>query len=528
MARLGGYLGAFAIGMLLATASHGADAKESEKQKSTEAKVETTETSSTKHIATIEGREIHYTVTAGEMVLKTDDGKEKATIFSVAYTKENAGPLSKRPITFCFNGGPGSSSVWLHLGMLGPRKVKLPDGPVPIAPPYELTDNPYSLLDVTDLVFIDPVSTGFSRAVSGEDSKQFHGFEEDLNSVGQFIHDYVTEHHRWSSPKFLIGESYGGLRAAALANRLQDRYNMYLNGIVLVSAVIDFQTLAFSHANDLPNLLFLPTYTATAWFHKDLDEQLQAKSLEEVVAEAKEFAAGPYADALWLGDSLPEEKRREIASQLARLTGLSPEYVEAAGLRISMWRFSKELLRDRNRTVGRFDSRYLGIDRDHAGESFSYDPSGAALFGVFTATLNDYLRRELKYDNDRVYEILTSVQPWKYDSFTNRYVNASEMLREAMTSNPFLKVYVACGHFDLATPSFAMEYSLNHLALAPELRKNIKVGHYDGGHMMYTNEAALARLRQELVEFYKTSEAENAEPAAAFAPVRKDEKGGDE
>lgn len=493
---------------------------EKKDEKASTSEDEAREPSVTKHIASIDGREIHYTATAGEMILKTDEGKEKAAIFYVAYIKDNAGPVDQRPITFCFNGGPGSSSVWLHLGMLGPKRVKLPEGPLPAAPPYELIDNPQSLLDVTDLVFIDPVSTGFSRPVEGEDEKQFHGFEQDLNSVAQFIHDFITEQNRWSSPKFLIGESYGGLRAAALSNRLQERYNIYLNGIVLVSAVIDFQTLAFSEANDLPNILFLPSYTAAAWYHKQLDAELLARPLAEVVAEAEKFAAGPYADALWLGDALPDDERKKIAAELARLTGLSQEYVENSELRISMWRFAKELLRDRKRTVGRFDSRYLGIDRDAAGESFDYDPSGSAVFGAFTATLNDYLRRELNYKNDRVYEILTSVQPWKYDKFTNRYVSASEMLRQAMTNNPFLKVYAACGYYDLATPYFAMDYSINHLGLAPEQRDNLKVGRYDGGHMMYTSLPELEKLRRELTEFYKSATDSSTDDAKAFDPAQ--------
>ena len=463
------------------------------------------EPSITQHTAMIAGQEIAYTATAGKMLMKNDVGEDKANVFFVAYTK-NDSKAAEQPVTFCFNGGPGSSSVWLHLGMLGPRRVKLNDDAKPVRPPHELIENPFSLLDVTDLVFIDPVSTGYSRPAKDEDKKQFHGYDEDLRSIGQFIHDYTTKYGRWASPKFLLGESYGGLRAAGLSGELQQRYHMYLNGIVLISAVIDFQTLKTSGNNDIAYALFLPSYAATAWYHKSLPEHLQEKPVEQVVAEAEAFAREPYMQALLAGDSLPDVQRKLVIARMAELTGLSADYLERANLRVNMLRFGKELLRSRRKVVGRFDSRYTGSDRDHVGDRIGHDPSGSALFGPFTSAMNQYLRDDLKVEEERVYEILTgNVYPWDYDEFTNRFVSAAETMRQAMTDNPFLKVFAACGYYDLATPSFAMEYTRDHLALAPELRENFSMAFYEAGHMMYVHEPSLRELRQDLLEFYQSA-----------------------
>jgi carboxypeptidase C (cathepsin A) len=390
--------------------------------------------------------------------------------------------------------------------MLGPKRIRFPDDATPIRPPYTLEDNDLSLLDVTDLVFIDPVSTGYSRPSEGEGKEQFHGYEEDLRSVGQFIYDWTTKYQRWLSPKFVLGESYGGVRAAGLAGYLQDRYYMELNGAVLISGVINFQTLRFGGSNDLPYITFLPSYAATAWYHKALASDLQSQSVESVVKQAEEFANGRYAASLLKGTSLSPEEFSITADQLARLTGLSREFVIQAKLRIEMDRFAKELLRSKSRTVGRFDSRYLGIDRDDAGDGYEYDASAAAIFGPFTATFNDYVRRDLEYKEDRVYEILTgNVQPWSYKRFEGRYVDATDTLRKAMTANPYLKVFLACGYYDLATPHFAMMNTTNHLMLEPSLKENLKYGFYEGGHMMYVYHPSLVKLRSDLVQFYASS-----------------------
>lgn len=459
----------------------------------------------TRHTATIAGQEIAFTATAGKLRMKNDAGEDKADVFFVAYTKDDA-ETDKRPVTFCFNGGPGSSSVWLHLGMLGPKRVKLSDDAQPAKPPHQLIDNPHSLLDTTDLVFIDPVSTGYSRPAEGEKKSQFHGYDEDVRSVGQFIHDYTTKYGRWGSPKFLLGESYGGLRAAGLSGELQQRYHMYLNGIVIISGVIDFQTLLTRGNNDIAYTLFLPSYAATAWYHKALPERMLKQPVEKVVAKAEAFARKPYLQALLAGDALPKKKRDKILARMSELTGLSTDYLDRANLRVSMQRFGKELLRSRKKVVGRFDSRYTGIDRDHVGDRTGHDPSGSAFFGPYTSAMNQYLRDVLEVEENRVYEILTgNVHPWDYSEFTNRYVDASQVLRRAMSDNPYLKVHAACGYYDLATPSFAMEYTRDHLGLAPTLRDNFSMSYYEAGHMMYVHEPSLSKLRDNLVKFYDSA-----------------------
>lgn len=455
----------------------------------------------TQHTAEIGGKAVDYTAVAGTLPLSGEDEKRKADVFFVAYTVE-AEPGRERPVTFCFNGGPGSSSVWLHMGMLGPKRVELPAEPVVPRPPTRVIANPYSLLDVTDLVFIDPVSTGYSRPAEGEKKEQFHGYTEDLNAVGRFIHLYTTKYGRWGSPKFLCGESYGTLRAAGLAEHLQDRYNLELNGIVLVSTVLDFQTIAFNATNDLAYVLFLPSYATTAWYHKRLPGYLQAKSVEEVAKEAREFAFGDYATALLKAGDLPEEKRQEVVDRYSRLTGLSPRYVERADLRVPQERFGKQLLRDEELTAGRFDSRYTGPERDPVATVAGYDPSAAALFGPFTAALYQYLRGDLGIEKDVPYEILTGkVHPWNYENFTNEYVQSAVPLSEAMAKNPHLKVFVANGYYDLATPFAGAEHTFARLR--PDVRReNVTMGYYEGGHMMYVHEPSLVKLREDLLKFY--------------------------
>ena len=426
--------------------------------------------------------------------------------------KDDVSDASQRPITFSFNGGPGSSSVWLHLGLLGPRRVQMGDAGALLAPPYKLVDNDVSLLDISDLVFIDPVSTGYSRAVPGEAPKQFHGVTEDVESVADFIRLWTTRNKRWSSPKFLAGESYGTTRAAGLSGYLQQRYGMYLNGIVLISAILNFETAEFDTGNDLPYILYLPTYTAIAWYHKKLPADLQSGGVQNAVEESRKFAVGEYADALMTGDALPAARRQEIVQKTARLTGLSPEYIERTNLRIEIMRFTKELLRSERRTVGRIDARFLGIDRDAAGEEPDFDPSIAAIIGPYSGMLNDYVRNDLKFDSDLPYEILTGrVRPWNYAPFENRYVNVAETLRSAMTQNPFLHVFVAKGYYDLATPFFAADYTFDHLGLDPTLRGHLTGAYYEAGHMMYVHPPSLAKLKTDMTQFIKSS----TPPAAA-------------
>jgi carboxypeptidase C (cathepsin A) len=372
----------------------------------------------------------------------------------------------------------------------------------PLAPPAKLVNNEYSLLDMTDLVFIDPVSTGYSRPAPGEDAKQFHGVEQDVEWVGEFIRLYTTRAQRWDSPKFLIGESYGTTRASALSSHLQENLGMYVNGIMLVSAILNFQTARFALGNDLPFILFLPTYAAAAWYHKRLPEDLQALSLEDFLAKVEAFAQDEYTVALMKGAALAGDERSAIITSLARYTGLTETYIEQTNLRINIHRFVKELLRSERRTIGRFDARITGIDRDAAGEHHDWDPSYATVQGVYTAALNHYLRSVLNYKSDRAYEILTgNVQPWDYSRFQNQYVNVSDSLRQAMTRNPYLKVFVANGYYDLATPYLATEYTFSHLGLDPTLQDHVSMAYYEAGHMMYAHKPSLAKLKADLAAF---------------------------
>lgn len=465
-----------------------------------------------KHSIVIAGQEIRYTVTTGTIVLKEEtpereknyEGeKPKAQFFFVAYTRDDVEDKSKRPLTFSFNGGPGSSSVWLHLGLLGPRRVAMTfEGDLP-QPPYKLVDNDFSLLDQTDLVFIDPVSTGYSRPVEGEKARQFHGFKKDIESVGDFIRLYTTRYKRWLSPKFLVGESYGTTRAAGLAEYLQERHGMYLNGIMLVSTVLDFGSIDLTPGNELPYILFLPAYAATAWYHRKLRLR---RPLEKLLAEVEKFAMTDYALALMQGSALPRREHTRIARLLARYTGLSQQFIERANLRVGEFRFFKELLRDEGRTTGRLDSRFTGLDKDNAGEFFEYDPSFTNIMGPYTAALYDYVRSELNFEADLPYEIINGkVWPWGYEEQQNQHVYVAESLRKAMTINPYLKVFVANGYYDLATPYFATEYVFNHLGLHESLQKNIRMCYYEAGHMMYIHMPALEAMKTDLAAFLKES-----------------------
>ncbi|HTR96518.1 MAG TPA: hypothetical protein VMH61_01335 [Candidatus Acidoferrales bacterium] len=472
----------------------------------------------TSHAVVVGGRELRYTATTGTIVLREESEKKgeqegvsegekpRATVFFTAYTLENAGDVAKRPITFSFNGGPGSSSVWLHLGALGPRRVVMGDADRLTPPPYALADNEHTLLELSDLVFIDPVSTGYSRPVTGEKAREFHNFKKDIESVGDFIRLYTSRYRRWPSPKFLIGESYGTTRAAGLSGYLQERHGLYLNGIMLVSSVLDFQTLFFLPTNDLPCVVYLPSYAATAWYHRRLAPELQ-RDLAATLREVAAFAEGEYATALLRGDALPADERRAIAARVARYTGLTSEYVERANLRVEIMRFCKELMRGERRTVGRLDSRFVGIDRDAAGETFGHDPSMSAIMGPYTATFNDYVRGELGFESDLPYEILSfrTNEAWKFQEHENRFVDVSETLRNAMTTNPFLKVFVANGYFDLATPYFATEYTFRHLGLEPSLQPNVTMAWYEAGHMMYVHPPSLAKLKADLAAFLAAS-----------------------
>ena len=461
--------------------------------------------SKTDHTITINGKTIPYTATAGTLVLKREDEHPLASIFFVSYTRNDITDKSKWPITYAFNGGPGSASIWLHLGALGPKRVVMadPEGRQP-APPYQLTDNESTLLSISDMVFIDPVTTGFSRNAPGENPAQFHSVEGDLESVANFIRLYTTRFDRWASPKFIAGESYGTTRAAGLSQLLLQQ-GIYLNGITLLSSVLNFETISFAVGNDLPYVVYLPSYTATAWYHKKLPPDLQAGDLQKAIDESRHYAANGYTIALMKGSHVTPQERSATVKQLARLTGLSETFIDEANLRVSLGRFTKELLRDERRTVGRYDSRLEGIDIDAAGDRPEYDPSYAAVYGVYTAMFNDYVRKDLKYDSDLPYEVLTGkVQPWSYAGrATNQYLNVAEGMRQAMTQNPAMHVLVGAGYYDLATPFFAAEYTADHLELAPSLQNHLTMYYCDAGHMLYMKKACLDSFHQAMEGMYQ-------------------------
>jgi carboxypeptidase C (cathepsin A) len=487
----------------------------------------------TRHQIEIDGQTIHYEAKVGTMLLVNDEGAtdkdgeiiEEARIFFIAYRKIEQDASGQwvypdpgtRPITFSFNGGPGSSSVWLHLGIYGPKRVAYADevgnpGPAP----YDWVDNHESLLDQSDFVFIDPVSTGFSRAEGDTSVKDFHGVEQDIDSVAEFIRRYVSSTHRWRSPKYLTGESYGTTRAAGLASRLESRHGMAVNGVILVSSVLNFQTIRFNIGNDLPPVLFLPTFAATAHYHGRLSDQLQRMPVADVVDMAERFAIGEYASAMMLGDLLPEDRRRSVRARLSELTGLSEDYLDDVHLRPSMPGFCKELLRDEGLTVGRLDSRFIGRDRDDAADSYEYDPSYSAIQANYTGAMNGYVREELGFKTDLPYQILTSVWPWDYGSGgNNRYLNVAERLRNVMEKQPGMRVFIASGYYDLATPHFATEYTVSQMMLREGTRANVEIHDYAAGHMMYVHRPSRIKLREDLVRFYDSVETGRAVERAA-------------
>jgi carboxypeptidase C (cathepsin A) len=446
-------------------------------------------------------RTVKYTATTGLMPIRDAKGDVEAKIFFIAYTLDN--PEANRPLMFSFNGGPGSSSVWLHLGALGPKRVEMPDEPVIPSPPFRLVDNEETWLQATDLVFIDPVGTGFSRSTKPELDKKFHSLRGDIDSVGEFIRMYLTRFERWTSPTYLVGESYGTTRAAGLSDFLVD-HGIAPCGIVLVSSVLNFQTLSFGRGNDLPYVLYLPTYTATAWYHKKLVPELQ-KDLKTTVAEAREWAETTYSNALEKGDHLSPGERQAVAEKLARYTGLDRSFIDQSDLRVEIQRFCKELLRGQRRTVGRLDSRYKGIDASGTGPTPEFDPSMAAIRPVYTSTFNQYVRSDLGYKSDLPYFILgEGVGAWDF-GLTGRagYPETSSALRDALAKNPNMQVFVGSGYYDLATPFAATDYTLAHMKLDPELRDNIRVETYEAGHMMYVHMPSLSKLTAHVTKFVK-------------------------
>jgi carboxypeptidase C (cathepsin A) len=454
-----------------------------------------------KHSMTVAGKKIDYSTQTGYLDLKNDTGKLIAKVFFTYYKKEGEEP-GKRPVTFTFNGGPGSASVWLHMGGLAPKRVALSDDGTAPAPPYSLVSNEYTWLDKTDLVFIDPVSTGYSRAAPGENPKQFHGYLEDISSMGSFIRNFLSKYERWASPKFLAGESYGTTRAAGLSKLLQDRYRIYINGIFLISAVLNFGSNDYYVGNDLPRALYIPSFTAAAWYHKKLTPELQA-DLKKTLAESEKFALGEYASALLKGTAISDTEKDAVATKMAYYTGLSKDYCLKAQLRVTEDRFYKELRRKDGLTIGRLDARFTGRDLDDAGENVSFDPSFANIDGPFTTTMNDYFQRELNFKEEKPYNIFGDVYPWNYSNVQNQFLNVAESLRDAMSKNPALKVYVGAGYYDFATPYFTAQYDVEHMLLRPEQRSRIKFSFYESGHMYYIHKPSLIQFKKDVDAFFE-------------------------
>ncbi len=459
-----------------------------------------------KHNLQLRGRTLNYTTTTGFLPIKNArTGETEAKVFFIAYTLDGAGDSAKRPLMFSFNGGPGSASVWLHLGALGPKRVRmLEDGMMP-PPPYELTPNEETWLTETDLVFIDPVGTGYSRPVKPELGAKFWGLNGDIESVAEFIRLYLGRSDRWNSPLFLVGESYGTTRASGLSNFLFEK-GIALNGVCLISTVMNFQTLLFADGNDLPFVLILPSYAATAWYHKTLPGDLQRKPLKDVLREAEDFAVGEFQPALARIGNLSASERAALAARFARFTGLSADFVDQNNFRVELGEFNKELLRTKRRTTGRLDSRFIGIDRDQGSATPAFDPSMTAIRPPFTAAFNDYVRRDLGFRSDLEYYILGGGigAPWNW-GVSNGFADTGQSLKLALSKNPYMKVFLASGYYDMATPYFATEYTLSALNLDNSLKGNISTHYYEAGHMMYIESNSLRKLKSDVAKFIKES-----------------------
>jgi carboxypeptidase C (cathepsin A) len=446
----------------------------------------------TQHSARIGEQTVDYTVEAGWLPIR-DKGELAAKMFYMAYTRDGVEDKSTRPLVFSFNGGPGTASVWMHMGYTGPRRVVYDDDGFALQPPGNLEDNPHSILDVADIVYIDPIATGYSRMVEGQDLHKYHGTMSDIQSVGELIRLYILRNDRWLSPKFLIGESYGTTRASGLAGYLAGSHQIYLNGVILVSMT----GLNVEAGDDVSYATSLPHLAATSWYHQQLGSDLQSRPIRDFLNEVESFAMGDYVLALLKGDQLGDTERAEIAQRVARYTGLTTDYVNSANLRISSRRFWKELLRDQGLTVGRLDSRYLGVDRDAAGENPEYDPAMSDWNGPFADAVNRYIREELNYSPDLKYNVWGNVRPWNRDDGAN----VGDMLRRAMRDNPYLKVLIQGGYYDAATDYYSAVYTISHLQPGGEFKDRFRFSWYESGHMMYLRKPDLANSNNDLRDF---------------------------
>ena len=464
------------------------------------------ESSTTQHSVVIDGSTVNYTATAGILVLRDENDEPVANVGYFAYTRNGVADPSTRPLTFAYNGGPGSSSIWLHMGALGPRRIVTQDAGFTPPPPYDLVDNRYSILDVTDIVMIDPVGTGLSRAVGKKKESDFYGVDPDIQSVSGFIKQYVSDNGRWNSPKYLLGESYGTTRSAGVVDYLQSREGMAFNGVILVSVALDLEAIFSWPGNDRPYPLFMPTYAAVAWYHDVLPDR--PAELGPFLDEVRAYALGPYNDALMQGDDLSESERSAVAQKLHEYTGLSADYIEKANLRVAESEFTHQLLEEHGETVGRLDARFTGPTFDRLAKDAEYDPQSAAVSSAFTAAFLHYLHQELNFGQEKTYNVSARVfGSWKWEhrvpgaNFPAPFPNTGLDLAHAMRYNPNLRVLVLNGYYDLATPFLATEYMMSHLGLTDELQANIQQVYYEAGHMMYLHPPSLEKMKADVAGF---------------------------
>src|SRR5580658_2198213 len=464
------------------------------------------DSSATDHTIHLGAQTVPYKATAGFTQLKNEKGDITGLMYSVAYTRSDVKDLSQRPVSFLYNGGPGSATMWLHMGAFGPRRVHVADGEFTPPAPYKLVDNTESLLDKTDLVFIDAMGTGYSHAVCKAQDKDFYGIDEDVEAFAQFVVTYLSRNSRWNSPKFLIGESYGTFRSAALGNYLQNHDTVHLNGIVLISSVLDLATLTFPTGDDRSYIYYLPSYAAVAWYHKVLKDR--PADLPAYIEEARKYAQGDYAAALFKGSDLPVGEKAAVAKKLSYFTGLSEEYLSKADLRVTLGQFMAELQRGRGLTTGRIDARFTGYTFDLLEENAQGDPEGPAVGGAYTALINSYNHDELKFGKDKIYHNTSGggggwnfTRPNRGRGFFPSGPNVEGDLAQAMITNPKLLVQVENGYYDMATPFFATEFTMEHLGLPAELQKNVNLDYYNAGHMMYLHDEDRVSLHDHIATF---------------------------